>query len=87
MHRVGRKLGLSPIDVVRLIDIELNIKRKGVMDINDFRELLVFCPGLTTQLRSVTGLHPHDMYKVKADIETYNEMKSEYMERIGIKLW
>lgn len=87
MHKIAKQLGLRPLDTVRLLDIDAKIKSKGYMNIDSFRELLMFCPGITTQLRMVTGLHPQDMYKVKADIETYNEMMSEYKERIGIKLW
>ena len=87
MHRIAKQLGLGPLDTVRLIETELGIKKRGFMDINDFRELLVFCPGLTSQLCSVTGIRPCDMSKIKVDVETYLEMKSEYKERIGIKLF
>lgn len=87
MFKIAKQLELCPLDTVRLVDIDDKIKSKGHMDIEAFRELLLFLPGLTTQLRSVTGLQPHDMYKVKATLETYSEMLSEYKERIGIKLW
>jgi len=87
MHQIGKKLGLLPIDMVRLIEADERIRKKGVLDIEGFRELLLFCRGLTTQLMSVTKIQPYDMIRIKLDMETYDEIMSEYKERLGIPLW
>ena len=87
MHQIAKKLELLPLDTVRLIETDEKIRRKGVLDIEGFRELLLFCHGLTTQLMSVTKIQPYDMIRIKLDMETYDEILSEYKERLGIPLW
>jgi len=86
MYKIARALDLRPIDTVRLLEIDAKIKKREFMNIEDFRELLMFLPGLTSQLRSVTNIQPHDMLRMKVDVETYAEMKSEYKERLNIPI-
>lgn len=90
MREIGKVLGLAPIDVIQLIEIEERINRNGVMSIEDFRAMLVYLPGLTTALTEAISMPIHEaIYFIKCKKYTSNlfpDLICEYKVKIGIKV-
>jgi len=90
MRSIGRKLGLKPIEVLNLIDIEERINRNKFMSIEDFREMLTYLPGLTTALTEALQLPIHEaiyiVKKKKYSSVLLPDLICEYKVRIGINI-
>lgn len=84
--RIAKANKLSTKDLVDLIKVNSNIESIGYCSLDNFRLLLQFMPGLTTQLRQITDDDPvmsKGMLKARyLNIKNYNKLIDLYEARV-----